>query len=154
EVGRPAPGLQSSLSRGRFEGPGSRRPDGDPPGPAFARPLEALNRVGADVAPLRVHVMLVEPISYDRAKSTDADMQSDICVINSALRASGQQLLRKMQPRSGSRDRTAIPGINGLVAVEVFGQGKITADVGGQRDSSELVERRPRIHCAHRARLP
>src|SRR5260370_16570320 len=61
QVGRPAPGLKRSLSRGRFEGPGRRRPDGDPLRPALARPPEAFERIGTDVTPLRARALFVDP---------------------------------------------------------------------------------------------
>src|SRR5260370_10707779 len=104
QVGRPAPGLQRSLSRGRFEGPGRRRPDGDPLRPALARPLEAFERIGTDVTPLRVHAMFVETVNRDRAKGANTDMQSDKRLSNSILPASRQQLRRKVQPRRGRSD--------------------------------------------------
>ena len=76
---------------------------------------------------------------FDRAESTNADVQRDKSDFHTFITDFLEQFRRKVQPRSRRGGGTEFFGINGLIAFAVF---KLFRDIMRQRHFTDFFEHR------------
>ena len=55
----------------------------------------------------------------DRLKRSQADVQSDFCLLHPALSKLGEDLRSEVEASRGSGDRTSFAGVHGLIPVVI-----------------------------------
>ncbi len=115
-----------------FEDPGGGGPHGDDP---FGG-VDHLRRLVADLEELFVHPVILDLFDLHRSESSVAHVEGHHGHGDAAAPDLIQDRLREVQAGRGRRDGPRVPGIDGLVPIEIIGGGPaclLAADVWRQR---------------------
>ena len=73
----------------------------------------------------------------DRLKGSQSDVEGDFCGLDAAVMKAGQNLRSEVEAGSRGGDRTALAGVDGLVAIAIR-RGIGAGDVGWERHVADL----------------
>src|SRR5262245_30991139 len=147
EVGPSVPRLDRPVVAGDgLERPGRGRPDGDDPAAPLPRLADRGGRPLLDPEPLRLDPVVGEVRRSHRLEGARPDVESQAADPDAPGLDLREERFREMAPRGRRRDRARMPGVDGLVALEVEGPERIwtggSGDVGGEGRPAPSVERR------------
>ena len=83
--------------------------------------------------------MILDPVDADWLESSQADVQRDLGGLDAALTDSVENLRCEMKTGGGRGYRSALLGIDGLIALAIVG-GIRARDVGRERDMADAIE--------------
>src|SRR4051812_6182845 len=86
-----------------------------------------------------MELVIFDPLSMDRLKRSQPDVQRDLRDLNAAFFDLRQDLRREVQARGRSGDRAALARVDGLVTVAVGGR-IVAGDVRRKRHVTELLD--------------
>ncbi len=130
----------SSASTDRvFESANRGGADGDDSAPAVERVIDGGGGAGGNGIRLGVEFVILNTIDADWLESSEADVQRDLGSLDAALTNSVENLWSEMETGSGRRYRSALLGINGLIALAIAERIR-ARDVGRERDVADAIE--------------
>ena len=104
---------------------------------------------GRDGIRLGVEFVILDALDPDWLEGSQADVQRDVDSLDVALTDSVEALGCEVKTRSGGCHRSALLGIDGLVALAIA-EGIRTSDVGWERDVANAIENSEEIFHARR----
>ena len=130
----------SSASTDRvFESANRGGADGDDSAPAVERVIDGGGGAGGNGIRLGVEFVILNTIDADWLESSEADVQRDLGSLDAALTNSVENLWSEMETGGGRRYRSALLGINGLIALAIAERIR-ARDVGRERDVADAIE--------------
>ena len=108
----------------------------DPPSPGLGA-VDDIRRLLADLAELRVHLVVLDVLRLHRAEGAQAHMEGDRGKDHAFFPDALHQLRGKVEPGRGGGSGTRFPAIDRLVPVRV---GKVLFDVVGQGHFPQLLQ--------------
>ena len=82
-------------------------------------------------------LVLFDSFYTDRLKGSQSDVEGDFCSLDAAVMKAGQNLRSEVEAGSRGGDRTALAGVDGLVAIAIR-RGIGAGDVGWERHVADL----------------
>src|SRR5277367_1710558 len=124
DVGLAAPGPYSvifGLTRRILQGTHRRRSDRDHTSSCVHSSVELFGAGSGNFVWLTVQSMIFDPMLAHRLEGSQPNMQRYLGRLNPTVSYAGKNLWREVQSRGWRRDRTALAGVDGLIAIPIGG---------------------------------
>lgn len=132
------------MAGDEFQGTDRRRSDGYNAPAGIEGAIDLGRRGIRDEVQLLMQPVLLDPFDANGLEGTQPDMQSNLGAFDAPILESGQDLGSEVKTGSWSSDRTALPGIHGLVTLPVA-RAIVTIDVGRKRHMPQSLKVREEI---------